>query len=252
MTTATRSSSGYSSWRLIADELRGEIVGGVTPAGSRLPTEAELAERFGVNRHTVRQAVAALAAENLVVARRGSGTYVTEHSRLVHRIGVRTRLSDSLGPRGASATGRLLECVLEADPPAEIDDLLGLGGRPALRLEDVRSVDGRPIAQGTSWFDADRVPNLVAHYGPDGSMTAALRAIGIDDYVRAFTTVGARVATTAETRELDIPAGSIVLLVRGLNTLPDGTPFLYNDSRFVADRVELELNHADPGQVVGD
>jgi len=91
MTTQGRSRSGYSAWRLIAEELRREIIGGSQAPGTKLPAEGELAERFGVHRNTVRQAVAALAAEHLVVSRRGSGTFVTEHTVLVHRIGARTR-----------------------------------------------------------------------------------------------------------------------------------------------------------------
>ncbi len=122
-----RSRSGYSAWRLIAEELRREIVT-VEGARAKLPAEGELAERFGVHRNTVRQAVAALAAEHLVVSRRGSGTFVAEHTVLVHRIGARTRLSDSLGRRGR-ASGRLLESAIEPAPPAEIAERLVLGGR---------------------------------------------------------------------------------------------------------------------------
>src|SRR6202044_2762923 len=102
MTTQHRSRTGYSAWRLIAEELRREIVGGARGPGAKLPPEGELAERFGVHRNTVRQAVAALAAEHLVVSRRGSGTFIAEHTVLVHRIGSRTRLSDSLGHPGRS------------------------------------------------------------------------------------------------------------------------------------------------------
>src|SRR5487761_1047772 len=130
MTTQGRSRSGYSAWRLIAEELRREIIGGNRVAGTKLPSEGELAERFGVHRNTVRQAIAALAAEHLVVSRRGSGTFVAEHTVLVHRIGARTRFSDSLGRRGASS-GRLLESAIEPEPPADIADRLALGGRPA-------------------------------------------------------------------------------------------------------------------------
>jgi GntR family phosphonate transport system transcriptional regulator len=61
-TARSRPPSGYSAWRLIADELRREIVSGARPPGAKLPPEGELAERFGVHRNTVRQAVAALAA----------------------------------------------------------------------------------------------------------------------------------------------------------------------------------------------
>src|ERR1700742_62388 len=105
MTTQSRSSSGYSTWRLIAEELRREIVAGQQPPGAEVPAEGGLAGRLGVHRNTVRQAIAALAAEHLVVSRRGSGTFVTEHTVLVHRIGARTR-------------PRLLESAVEPDPPA--------------------------------------------------------------------------------------------------------------------------------------
>ena len=183
MTTQGRARSGYSAWRLIAEELRREIVTGSKAPGTKLPAEGELAERFGVHRNTVRQAVAALAAEHLVVSRRGSGTFVAEHTVLVHRIGARTRLSDSLGRRGR-ASGRLLESAIEPAPPADVAERLILGGRAGLRLETVLAVDGRPLSRATHWFAADRVPGLAAalqrhrvdHRGPEGQRDRRLRA----------------------------------------------------------------------------
>ena len=243
MTTRSRPPSGYSAWRLIADELRREIVSGARPPGAKLPPEGELAERFGVHRNTVRQAVAALAAEHLVVARRGSGTFVTEHTVLVHRIGARTRLSDSLGRRGR-ATGRLIESAIEP-PPAEIAERLVLGDGAGLRLETLAVVDGRPLSRATHWFAADLVPGLAERFAAAGSITAALRAAGIDDYVRATTTVSARHATATEAADLGLPAGSVVLVTRSLDTLTDGTPLQVGTTRFAADRVELDIGHAD-------
>jgi GntR family phosphonate transport system transcriptional regulator len=243
MTTRSRPPSGYSAWRLIAEELRREIVSGARPPGAKLPPEGEMAERFGVHRNTVRQAVAALAAEHLVVARRGSGTFVTEHTVLVHRIGARTRLSDSLGRRGR-ATGRLLESAIELPPP-EIAERLLLAGGAGLRLETLAVVDGRPLSRATHWFAADLVPGLAERYAAAGSITAALQAVGIDDYMRATTTVGARHATAIEAADLGLPAGSVVLVTRSLDTLTDGTPLQVGTTRFVADRVELDIGHAD-------
>jgi GntR family phosphonate transport system transcriptional regulator len=245
-TTRSRSTSGYSAWRLIAEELRREIVGGARAPGTKLPPEGELAERFGVHRNTVRQAVAALAAEHLVVSRRGSGTFVAEHTVLVHRIGARTRLSDSLGRRGRAA-GRLLESAIEPGPPAEIAERLLLGDGAGLRLETVLTVDGRPLSRATHWFAARLVPGLAERFRATGSITAALRAVGISDYVRAATTVGARPATAAEAADLGRPAGSVVLVTRSLDTLTDGTPLQIGITRFVADRVELDIGPADLG-----
>jgi GntR family transcriptional regulator, phosphonate transport system regulatory protein len=244
MTTQGRARGGYSAWRLIAEELRRDIVTGAKAPGTRLPAEGELAERFGVHRNTVRQAVAALAAEHLVVSRRGSGTFVAEHTVLVHRIGARTRLSDSLGRRGR-ASGQLLESAIEPLPPADVAERLILGGRAGLRLETLLTVDGRPISRATHWFAADRVPGLAGRYADAGSITAALRGGGIDDYVRASTTVGARHATAAEATDLELPPGSVVLVTRSLDTLTDGAPLQVGVTRFAADRVELDVAHAD-------
>jgi GntR family transcriptional regulator, phosphonate transport system regulatory protein len=244
MTTRSRSPSGYSTWRLIAEELRREIIGGARAPGAKLPPEGELAERFGVHRNTVRQAVAALAAEHLVVPRRGSGTFVAEHTVLVHRIGARTRLSDSLGRRGR-ASGRLLESAIEPAPPAEIAERLLLGDGAGLRLETVLSIDGRALSRSTHWFAADRVPGLAERFGATGSITVALRAVGVDDYVRAATTVSARHATAAEAADLELASGSVVLVTRSLDALTDGTPLQIGITRFVADRVELDIGHAD-------
>ena len=247
MATQTRSSTGYSAWRLIAEELRSGIVDGTLPAGSRLPSESELAERFGVHRGTVRQAVAALADDQLVVARRGSGTFVAEHAVLVHRIGMRTRLSDSLSHQGGAEPGRLLSWATEAQPPVDAATRLGLGDRPALHLETVRRSGRVAISRGSHWFDADRVAGLPEHFERTGSITEALRAVGVDDYVRSASTIGARMATTAESEQLGLAAGSVVLVVRALDTLPDGTPLQYGVTRFRADRVELDVEHPAPG-----
>jgi GntR family transcriptional regulator, transcriptional repressor for pyruvate dehydrogenase complex len=61
--------------------IRGIVLRGESPPGSRLPTERELAARFGVNRVTVRSALARLSAENLVTAKQGSGYVVSEFTR---------------------------------------------------------------------------------------------------------------------------------------------------------------------------
>lgn len=57
----------------VADQLRELIVTGVLAPGQRLPTEAELAEQFGVSRATVREALRLLSAQNLVRTAKGTG-----------------------------------------------------------------------------------------------------------------------------------------------------------------------------------
>ena len=60
-------------YRQVADQLRQLIADGEYPVGSRLPTERELAEKLGVSRPTVREALIALEVEGRLRIRVGSG-----------------------------------------------------------------------------------------------------------------------------------------------------------------------------------
>lgn len=70
-------------------QLRGSIVSGQWPIGSRIPTENDLAAQLGVGRNTVREAVQSLVHAGLLVRRQGSGTYVLSSSELTVVLGRR-------------------------------------------------------------------------------------------------------------------------------------------------------------------
>lgn len=67
-------------YRQVADQLRQLIADGEYPVGGRLPTERELAEKLGVSRPTVREALIALEVEGRLRIRVGSGIYVTDQA----------------------------------------------------------------------------------------------------------------------------------------------------------------------------
>jgi GntR family transcriptional regulator, transcriptional repressor for pyruvate dehydrogenase complex len=79
--SAPRSLTGELVTRLTDDITSGKI-----PPGSRLPTELELIAATGVSRTVVREAVAALRADGLVVTRQGVGAFVPENARRPLRI----------------------------------------------------------------------------------------------------------------------------------------------------------------------
>src|ERR1700748_1194308 len=64
----------------IVDNLRGQILSGTLPDGSRLPSEQELATHYGVSGPTIREAIRVLTAMGLVSTRNGSRTTVTARS----------------------------------------------------------------------------------------------------------------------------------------------------------------------------
>ena len=116
-------------WKSIATHLRDEITAGQFAQGDKLPTEAALAARFGVNRHTVRHALGALADEGVVYARRGAGVFVTQVPT-DYPIGKRVRFHQNLTLAGRVPAKEILSLETRAATAAECKALqLGSGAQ---------------------------------------------------------------------------------------------------------------------------
>lgn len=66
-------------WQQVANDITADIESGELPEGSRLPSEAELAELYGVARGTIRRALGALANAGTLTVVHGRGTFVAAH-----------------------------------------------------------------------------------------------------------------------------------------------------------------------------
>src|SRR5262245_55126894 len=86
---------GVSLWRQISESLIEDIRKGVLKNGAQLPADIAIAERFGVNRHTVRRAVSHLQNEGILRVERGRGTFVVSDV-LEYRLGESTRFTANL------------------------------------------------------------------------------------------------------------------------------------------------------------
>ena len=228
-------------WKSIADALRADISGDVYVPGDKLPTEADLATRFDVNRHTVRRALGALGEEGLVHSRQGAGVFVTSVPK-DYRIGKRVRFHQNLRAAGRNPEKRILSCTTRAARPPE---------REALKLEKDAQVhvyeglslaDSEPIAMFRSVFPAERFPGLLSHLETGGSVTAALKAVGIQDYRRESTRLNAKLANATQARHLRIPEGGPVLRTVNVNVDLEGRPIEYGRTWFAGDNVTLVLD----------
>ncbi len=235
--------TGVALWRQIADRIRASINHGDFDATGMVPPETVLALQFGVNRHTVRSALAALAQEGVVRAVQGRGTLIERKERLNFPISKRTRFSQGIGDQVREARGTLLASA-EEKADAEIARWLQVQpGEDVIRLETRGEADGRPVSRATSWFPADRFATIGEVYRDTGSITKAYRELGLADYIRARTEVTAMHADTGDLTDLGLSPGAIILITRAMNTDLDGIPVQYSITRFPADRVQFTIEN---------
>jgi GntR family phosphonate transport system transcriptional regulator len=235
--------SGVALWRQIADRIRTAIANGDYDATGKVPPEISLAAEFGVNRHTVRSALAALAQEGIVRAVQGRGTLIERKERLNFPISRRTRFSEGIGDQAKEKEGLLL-AASEEPATADLASRLQLAvGAPVIRLETLRKADRRPVSRATAWFPADRFAGIADAYRDSGSITAAFAAIGLTDYLRVSTEVTAVHAESADLADLELSPGAIMLVTRALNADPEGVPVQYAISRFPADIVQFTIEN---------
>lgn len=234
---------GVALWRQISDRIRASIASGLYDQTGMVPPETVLAEEFSVNRHTVRAALAALAQEGIVRSVQGRGTMIARRDRFDFPIGRRTRFTEGIGEQARDLQGVLLSSGVEV-ASAEVAERLGLApGSEVLRLDGVRKADGRAVSRSTMWFPADRFVGLDAAFAKSGSITQALAACGLDDYLRAVTEISAVHAEPDDVGQLELTPGAIVLVTRAVNTDTAGTPIQFAVTRFPADRVQFTIRN---------
>jgi GntR family transcriptional regulator len=231
----------------VAQSLRQQILGHDLPPGAVLPSEAELCAEFGVGRSVVRQAVAGLANDGLVIRRQGRPTVVAspaEYRRLVQRA---TGLFEQFANRGQELRTTVRELRTD-DPPPPAREFLGTSA--ALRLERIRLVDGEPLSYVRTWLPAERVPGLDVADLTDASLHQLLtRAYDLRP-LSGRRQVRAVAADDMLAEALRVAVGGPLLLLEGETTDQHGRPLEWFSSWHRADRVVFDIDVSETAETV--
>lgn len=217
-------------YRQVADEIRRRIAAGALPAGAPLPSEPALIDEFGVSRTSVRDAIALLRSEGLVVTEHGRATFVRA------KLPVRRIASDRYRVDAAQVTGaappqtsftadqgitwadyQLDKQFREVPATSHLAELLEVApGTPLLERRFTFRALGVPQQMSTSYYPLDMVsgtPVADPEREPwPGGNIAQLATLGIT--VTAVTeSVSARMPLEEETQTLRIPSGVPVLTI---------------------------------------
>lgn len=181
--------------------------------GDVIPSESELATRFGVSQGTVRKAIDEMAAENLLVRRQGKGTFVATHSdpRSFFRF-LRIAHNDGELPPMKSVP---LECW-RAKAGADVARRLGLStGSPIIIIRRLLCFDNEPVVFDEIYLSGESFPDLTLDVlrGGEKSLYSlfegryGVRMIRADERLRAV------VADRVSAEALKVDEGSPLLLV---------------------------------------
>jgi GntR family transcriptional regulator len=211
--------SNHPVYRRVLEDLRDQIRGGLLAPGTRVPSRNAIIARYGVGETAAKHALQVLAAEGLIEARAGSGSYVRERPAPAYLEHDRPHFPGSpfglAAGGGQAAPSPRLTWEYQSDrviPPGPVARRLGLAGRDqrVTRTRYLMSADGAPVQLATSYEPDLGAPPTAGAAGR--AVTDRMRAIGItvDQLVEE---ISVRPALTAEAAVLGLAAGSAVLVI---------------------------------------
>ncbi len=236
----TRARRDQPLWRQIEQELLARIRSGALRGGERLPSALALAREWGVNRHTMRRALAALEQRDVLRTCVGRGSFVREET-YDYPIGRRTRFTANMSRLNIECDNEVLDIALIA-PIARVAAALGVvRGERVWRVESSARTEDKALDHCEAFFAGARFPQLDRVFRRTRSVTRTLAELGVTDYFRRYTKVSACMPSATTARILGQPANQPVLLVESLNVDADGVPVQYGLTRFAGERVQLVL-----------
>jgi GntR family transcriptional regulator len=234
----------------VQDELKQRIGRGELPAGTRLPSEPELAAELQVSRATLREALRAMELEGLLRRRQGSGTYVAEHPRMANSLDVNFGVTDAIRAAGMTAGVASGRHWVEPASAGEAALLELEPGQDVLVIERVRTAEGKPVVLSRDLFPSrlvDGHPGVVAELMERSIYEVLERELGIVIHhgVARFRPVRADRSVAGR---LGVPRGELLLYLWQVDYATDGAPVLSSHEFHLADAFDFTVVRRGPGR----
>jgi GntR family transcriptional regulator len=221
----------------IDEELRGQIESGELGPLAQVPSETDLAERFGVSRMTARKALDRLVGDGMLFRQPGKGTFVAP-TKLAHGASQGLSFSAAMRGQGLRCETRVLEAEVVRAPSNVARALALPAGSQAIFLRRLRIVDGEPVAIHLSYLPG-RLSALL-ELDLSGSLAEAMASIGAR-VERSEDRVEAVLATGEEARLLSVREGSPLVFIRGTAYSAANEPIRYSEALYPGGRWQFSL-----------
>jgi GntR family transcriptional regulator len=222
----------------IDEELRGQIASGELGPLAQVPSETELADRFGVSRMTARKALDRLVGDGMLFRQPGKGTFVAPH-KMAHRATQGLSFSAAMTGLGLTCRTEVLEAGLDR-APSNVARALSLTARSqVVFMRRLRFVEDEPLAIHLSYLPG-RLSALL-HADLTGSLSELMSAVGAR-VERAVDHVEAVLATGEEAQLLRLPVGAPLVFVHGVAYSAANEPVRYTEALYPGDRWKFSMD----------
>ncbi len=227
-------------YQVIYSDIKKLIRDGLYAAGSLIPTEMELCEKYGVSRTTVRKALSMLESEGFLHIRQGRGTEVLSVST-AQKLGNISSITETLRAKGYNVQIDSMS-IQEMLCPKRMCDAFQLSDKDYIYVIDrLVLADEKPIAYIKNYINPKLAPGIDKYSGRFKSLYNFLEThyqIALTD---ADETITAIAADFVDSNLLQIPIGS-PLLHSMRQAYSRGTLVDWSDSKLVAHRYEYKVH----------
>lgn len=218
--------------------LRRQIENGDLRPGDRLPSEPDLAQKYGISRMTARRALDSLVAEGLLERHAGKGTFVAR-SKMPLAASPLSSFSKSMRVLGLSVSTQVLELKIMHPPPKIAADLHLLPDQTTVFVKRLRYVDGEPLVLHTSYMPAALFGDLLHEDLTSRPLSQVMEQVSGLKLVASQGYIEAAPARPDEAALLGIRKGDPVLLERGVIYEAGGLPVRASAGVYRGDRFRL-------------
>ena len=217
----------------------GQIGSGEWPAGSQLPSEHQLCEKFGVSRPTVRQAIGELTAEGHLVRKHRRISVPTPKLEGIFFSILQTFDAEMRAKNLRPTTNVLTLDVRTFDVAARKLELKP--GTPFIYLERLRFADGDPVVWVETYLPHESMAGLLSVDFEQASLYETIESryqIRIERVSRIFE---ATLANARESQVLQIKKGSPICLVRSIAYTQHDEPIEFSVARYRGDKSQFRV-----------
>ncbi len=221
--------------------LRNRILSGEFASDEPIPSEGALSLEYEVSRITVRRALASLEKDNLIVRKRGKGTFVSKNGQPLSSPQLSGAIEDIIS-MGVKTTVEVVDTSW-VTPPENIRESLKLrNNQKALKVEKVRYIHDDSFSHVLNFIPSNiggRVPRDLLSEKP--MLMILEEDLGVN-VKRAVQTIGASIADADIAGKLRIRVGEPLLIVQRIVYDIDEIPIEYVIAQYRADKYYYTVN----------